>query len=167
LNPQPNSVLVKICATLVTGCGIGLVRKAPGTFGSLPGLALGGILSTQVSSLWLRAGILLAICAVFIFAIAVVEQAWDTHDDQRIVCDEIAGQAVAVAFLPFSWPLLALGFVLFRIFDIWKPGPVGWADESLPGAWGTFLDDIIAGVFAGLILWAVLALGLLPGGQTF
>ena len=166
MSPQPNSVLVKICATLVTGCGIGLVRKAPGTFGSLPGLALGGLLSTQVNSLGLRAAILFVICAVFVFAISVVERAWDTHDDQRIVCDEIAGQAVALAFIPFSWTILVVGFVLFRIFDIWKPGPVGWADESLPGAWGTFLDDIFAGIFAGLILWAALELGLLPGGTA-
>lgn len=146
----------------MTGFGIGLVRKAPGTFGSLPGLLLGVGLATAVESPWLRLGVFVGVCCIFLWAISVVEKAWDSHDDQRVVCDEIAGQALTVAFLPLSWQSLLLGFVLFRIFDIWKPGPVGWADESLPGAWGTFLDDIIAGLFAGAILWVTIAMGLLP-----
>ena len=75
-----------------------------------------------------------------------------THDDQRIVIDEVIGQSIALSFCPPTFLSLILGFTLFRLFDITKPGPIGWADRRLPGAWGTLLDDVMAGIAAAISL---------------
>ena len=85
------------------------------------------------------------------------DHAWGTHDSGRIVIDEVAGYMVTM--LPVAkdhWAPLAIGFVVFRFFDIVKPPPVRWLDENLPGGWGVVLDDIAAGVMGAivmLVLW--------------
>lgn len=143
--------------------GIGRLPKAPGTFGSVPGLAVGALLHTGAemaseSVLMQRTLILaglLAVTLVAYWAIDRTERTLGIHDDGRIVIDEVAGQALTVAlFQPAVWTLL-LGFALFRLFDIWKPGPIGWCDRTLPGALGTLLDDLLAGVCAALVLAGV------------
>jgi len=92
-------------------------------------------------------------------AIAVVisdiaEQALGRHDDPRIVIDEFVGVWTALLFLPRSWPALVLAFILFRIFDVLKPGLVRRSGD-LPGGWGIVMDDVLAGAAANVLLQAI------------
>ncbi len=143
---------------------LGLMPKAPGTFGSLAGIPVGLVFyhygNTLAASWGMKAWPLqlffLALLGVLSWwSIEQTEKFWNTHDDGRIVIDEVLGQAIPLSLLAADWKIVLLSFVLFRFFDIVKPGPIGWADRELPGAWGTLIDDVIAGIFA----WAVLALG--------
>jgi phosphatidylglycerophosphatase A len=130
--------------------GVGLVPVAPGTAGSaaalLPGLAL----------LWLSPWALLAGAGV-VTAIGL----WAVHaaragdDPGWVVIDEVAGQWIALLALPHPSLFGALAaFAAFRLFDITKPGPVGWS-ERLPGAAGVMADDVLAGMLAALLVWAI------------
>ncbi len=138
---------------VATAYPLGYMRYAPGTWGSIPGLVLGGLMYLFSSSLspslymeWLITGLmLLALSLAAFLIIKATEAAWGSHDDKKIVIDEVVGQAIPVAFLPLSFIQFLVCFLLFRLFDILKPGPVGWADRRLGGALGTLLDDIIAG----------------------
>lgn len=143
---------------------LGLSPKAPGTVGSIPGLAVGAFIhhlsfENGEGPRIFASGIcifLLAICTIIaLVSIARTEAKWGTHDDGSIVIDEVVGQAIPVAFLGYSLTQMILAFVLFRFFDIIKPGPIGWADRSLPGAYGTLFDDIIAGFFALTVVWLI------------
>jgi phosphatidylglycerophosphatase A len=83
------------------------------------------------------------------------------HDSPQVVIDEVAGYLTTVLLAPNQPAIWALGFVLFRFFDILKPWPVGWADRRLPGGFGVMADDILAGLYAWLFLR--LALAVAPG----
>ena len=107
-----------------------------------------------------------ALLVLGIWAADLCEPIFGRSDDGRIVVDEVVGQLLALAPLlalgnPTSpWPLVT-GFVLFRVFDIWKPGPVGWAERSIPGGWGVMMDDVLAGLLAAVLLaGAVLWMGI-------
>jgi phosphatidylglycerophosphatase A len=93
-----------------------------------------------------------------LWCIARTEKAWRCHDDKSIVIDEVVGQMAVAIFLPPTMELYIAAFVLFRLFDIWKPGPVGWIDKNLHGAFATLLDDLLAAVFASFILGCYLFL---------
>ncbi len=144
---------------IATFFGAGLLRPAPGTWGSLAALPV-------ALALHMAGGFpLLAVATVIAFglgwwATAQVTVGAGDHDPSWIVIDEVAGMWIALWAV--SWPAWAHGlavtalwpgwvaaFLLFRLFDIWKPGPVGWADRK-GGPLGVMLDDVIAGVFAGL-----------------
>jgi phosphatidylglycerophosphatase A len=132
--------------------GLGRLRPAPGTWGSavvLP-LALGGP--------WLCLAAALLLTALGLWAVASCEEA--REDPGWVVVDEAAGQALALAALPAGAPLWGVlaAFALFRLFDIAKPGPVGWADRQ-EGASGVMLDDLVAGALAGAMLLAFRAAG--------
>jgi len=134
---------------LASGFGTGYARKAPGTFGSLAGLALGAALLTA-GHLPLLFGTLIS-TALGTYAISTLGAA-ATQDPGWIVIDEIAGQMLTLLALSHLSILGALAaFALFRLFDIAKPGPVAWAD-SRHDAWGVMGDDIIAGLLAAACL---------------
>jgi phosphatidylglycerophosphatase A len=78
------------------------------------------------------------------------------HDHPGIVWDEIAGYLLTMAFVEVSWLSVVLGFALFRLFDIWKPWPVSWADRKVSGGLGIMLDDLLAGGIAAILLWSIL-----------
>lgn len=138
------------------GLGAGYAPVAPGTMGSLLGLALGCAL-LRASPVALAAFVLLCgLGGVRLISHATgipVRPRAGVHDDPGwVVLDEIAGQSLALLALPRpSWAGAALAFALFRLFDIVKPGPVGWADRQ-GGAWGIMADDLIAGLAACLIV---------------
>ncbi len=139
---------MNIYRSLASGAGVGYAPKAPGTFGSLLGLALGGLL--------LPAGHLTLLIFTIIVAglgiIAIQKSGSAGSDPGWIVIDEIAGQMLTLLALSHTSFLgLTLGFVLFRLFDIWKPGPVGWAD-AIHNEWGVMGDDLIAGLLALAVL---------------
>ena len=142
---------------IAAGLGTGWAPRAPGTAGSLLGLGLGALLLAQ-SWLLLLAGTVLATGVGFWAIRRATGQAWrggDAHDDPGwVVIDEVAGQMLALLAVPrvgVVWLLAA--FAMFRIFDIAKPGPIGWADRQ-GGVSGIMADDILAGMAAGLVLLA-------------
>ncbi len=158
------TLIDRLAIQLAMVFGIGRLPKAPGTFGSLPGLALGlgvhrlaerlaaGAAWGPAQTMWTL--LLLSACILAsLWIIARAEAALGTHDDQRIVVDEVIGQAAAVAFAPVTVAFYAAGFVLFRVLDIGKPLLIGVIDRRLPGAAGTLLDDVLAGFCAAGLLW--------------
>jgi phosphatidylglycerophosphatase A len=135
---------------IASGFGSGYAPKAPGTAGSLVALMIGaGLLA------WHPLALPLAIIVSIVAGLVSIRPAGGTEDPGWVVIDEFAGQWIAL--LPLAHPSLlglALAFVLFRLFDITKPGPIGWAD-GLHGPIGVMADDVIAGGFAAAILYAV------------
>lgn len=135
-----------------TALGIGFFPIAPGTMGSLPGLLLAYGLSFLG---WGGYLLYVLLCLLGHLAIQRTEAVWGSHDDSRIVLDEVLGQALAVLFVPMTVPNLLLGFLCFRILDIWKPSLIGVIDRDWPGAFGTLYDDILAGACTAVLLWLI------------
>ncbi len=128
------------------GFGTGLSRYAPGTVGSLLGIPAFLLLpyhNIPVYLLWV-----IALFAFGVWCCSATTRYLDTHDHGGIVWDELVGMLIALIAVPASLPYLLLGFLLFRLFDIWKPWPIGWVDKRVHGGFGIMLDDIIAGVMA-------------------
>jgi len=138
------------------GFGAGLLRPAPGTWGSLLGLIIGLAFLQLAYSGWVLAIGAAVVTMLSIHCISSIEAACGVHDAPEIVIDEIAGQWIAMiplALLPFSWLALVLSFVLFRIFDILKPWPIGLLDKKVSGGLGVMVDDLVAGLFAAICLY--------------
>jgi len=133
-----------------TGCFIGNISFAPGTFGSILGLALCFLLS----KIELTVAVVLTILFVF-FAIWMAHEAeiiLKAKDPGCIVIDEIAGMLVTLIGLPFNMISVFAGFLIFRILDIWKPHPIRFLERKLSGGVGIVMDDIVAGVLGNIIL---------------
>jgi len=145
---------------LATWFGAGLLPWAPGTWGSLAALPFGWLL------FWLSGpfGLLAATVVVFVVGLWAAhgyEQALAVKDPGVIVIDEVAGQwltllAAGLAAGSLKPVGVLLAFLLFRVFDVVKPWPVGWADRHLKGAFGIMADDIIAGIYAAAAVYALL-----------
>ena len=138
-------------ATLVaTSCGAGFVPGAPGHSGTLTAVALAWGLS-HVGA-WAYGLVLFVVLAVGTLAAEAWGAATGVPDDQRIVIDEVAGYLGTLMFVPRSWPNLIVGFFLFRLLDVWKPGPIRRADETIGGGVGVMADDLVAGVIGAFIM---------------
>lgn len=134
---------------LATWFGLGKLRPAPGTWGSLGALPFAWVLHSLGGALAL--GIALALlCPLAYWAISDFLKRWPGDDPQEIVIDEVAGQWLVLLFVPPDLLLYLIGFVAFRILDITKPWPASWADGQLSGAMGVFLDDLLAAVYGCL-----------------
>jgi phosphatidylglycerophosphatase A len=134
---------------LAFGFGAGLAPRAPGTFGSAVGIVAAWWL-LELPLVW-RVAVVLAVIAAGVFICGESARRLGRHDDQRIVFDEIAGVLLtSLAVVDKSVFSLALVFVFFRLFDIWKPWPIRDVDHSLKGGLGIMLDDLIAAVFAAV-----------------
>jgi phosphatidylglycerophosphatase A len=128
---------------LAFGFGSGLLPKAPGTYGTLVGVALYLLIAPLSSVLYL-----LIVLLAFLAGVWICQRASDdlgVHDHSGIVWDEIVGYLVGMAFAPSGWLWIALGFVLFRLFDILKPWPIVLIDQRVKGGFGIMLDDLLAG----------------------
>jgi phosphatidylglycerophosphatase A len=144
---------------IATGFGVGLAPVAAGTFGSLAALLPWGW--------WLRALAWPAYLAVVViaFALGTWASSWvvrrgGVDDPGSIVWDEFVGQWLAlwpVGAFVHDWRFVVAGFALFRLFDIWKPWPVRWADRSVHGGFGVMLDDVLAGAMAFVVLQGAIA----------
>jgi phosphatidylglycerophosphatase A len=157
-----------LAAFVATGFGSGLAPVAPGTFGSLVGLALAWLLHAHAGILGSPLGLLMSGLAIGLLGVFVSEpvcRALSAEDPGCVVIDEVAGQIIACAgvalvpatdhgriLLAWAWPWLS-AFVLFRLFDVWKPGPVHRL-QDLPGGWGVVADDVAAGILAGILVAA-------------
>lgn len=161
---------------LATAFGLGYLPKAPGTYGSIFGVAL-SICITWLGALrilsydgathgpdsfwkttWGTSYVALLTTAIItIIGVYVSGKAASyagKEDPQFVVIDEVSGQLFTFYILPFTrlnWKTWLVGFLLFRLFDIWKPYPIRWL-EKLPGGWGIMADDWLAGVYAAIVL---------------
>jgi phosphatidylglycerophosphatase A len=133
--------------------GAGLLPKAPGTWGSIAALPLAYALAYW-GSLEILAGATIVVFAIGVWSSEIASRDMGVSDPSEIVIDEVAGQWLTLLVVPPDLILYACGFILFRLFDIWKPWPISWADQKIKGGMGIMLDDIIAGVYAGVLLWA-------------
>ncbi len=140
----------KIIKFLACGFGSGLAPIAPGTFGTLAGVPI--CLLCLPLPWFLRLLVVLVLMALSIYVAGRAEEIYQKKDDQRIVIDEIIGFQVTMLPVMITTAHLCAGFVLFRIFDILKPFPIDNL-QRLPGGWGVVLDDVGAGIYAGLVLF--------------
>ncbi len=138
---------------VASGGGIGFFPKAPGTWGSLLATVLGAVLLEAGGRWLLAAGVVLATVAGF----WAIPRAAGEADPGWVVIDEVAGMWVAMLPLGRLDPLdILVAFALFRLLDITKPGPVGVLDR-IPGRVGVMGDDLMAGLGAAAVLWALLS----------
>ncbi|WP_428247384.1 phosphatidylglycerophosphatase A family protein [Ferrovibrio sp.] len=136
---------------LATWFGLGKLPKAPGTWGSLGALPFAWVLQSLGGPLALGIGFLV-ICAIAWWSITDFLHRWPGEDPQEIVIDEVAGQWLVLLFVPPDLLLYAIGFVLFRVLDITKPWPASWADGTLSGTAGVFLDDVLAAIYGAIAM---------------
>ncbi len=139
----------------VTLFGAGYLPKAPGTWGSLVSLPI----------IWFLKGLpyefaLLGGCGLLSWYVTcqyLIQYKKESEDPKEVVIDEFLGLWLTLIFLPKTYTCFFLGFVFFRIFDMWKPWPVSWADNikgsAAKTAWGIILDDLMAGAISGIIVW--------------
>ena len=134
---------------LALGFGSGLAPRAPGTAGTLVALPLYYFMAQLPLLHYLMITAVLFIIGVWLCGYTASKLG--VHDHPGIVFDEIVGYLITMIAVPFSWPMLLAGFVLFRFFDAVKPWPISWCDKNLHGGFGIMFDDVLAGL-ASLIL---------------
>lgn len=174
---QPQGVLDYI-SLVITTFGVGYFPIAPGTYGSLVAVGFYAILASTFSAFRystspsspealvaaIHAVILVALVLFILLGIWAASRSLEllgNTDPSEAVVDEVMGQLVVFLFIPFtsSWLLIGMGFLLFRLFDIWKPYPIDDL-QSLPGGIGVCADDLFAGVYAGVCLSIIYAVTL-------
>ena len=144
-----DTILVNIATLWIAGRG----PKAPGTWGSLVAMFLAPFVFLPLPVLY-RIGVLAVIFVLGSLAASRAETVMGQKDPGCVVIDELLGLWVCyLLFAQLSPLLLVAGFVLFRVFDIAKPWPVRASETWLPGGWSVMLDDVFAGVYAGVGLW--------------
>jgi len=153
---QRKLVLARPAGWIALGFGAGLSPLAPGTAGSLAAL-LPWLLLRELAWPYYLLALLLAF-GLGVWACGWLVRTLRIDDPSAAVFDEFVGQWLAL--LPLQWLVggwwwILCGFILFRIFDVWKPWPVSWADARVEGGLGVMLDDVIAGVYAALLLGAM------------
>ena len=152
MNKVPASSFKNPIHFLAIGLGSGAAPKAPGTFGTMMAVLLYWPLSQL--PLFYYCAVVLVAALVGIYICDKTSKDWQVHDHGGIVWDEFVGYWITMIAIPVTWYWALLGFVLFRLFDIWKPWPISWLDKKVQGGFGIMVDDVIAGVFAWIVLFA-------------
>jgi phosphatidylglycerophosphatase A len=135
---------------IASGCYAGYLPKAPGTWGSLVGLVLFFLLSSLTVPVYIA-----VVAGLFVLGSLVAgeaEKILDSRDPGTVVIDEIVGMLITMIAVPVTPFTMAVGFALFRIFDIAKPFPVNFFDQRFHGGPGIMLDDVVAGLYSLVIL---------------
>lgn len=130
--------------------GVGLAKKAPGTWGTLVTLPLA--IGLNWLGQWWIMGAVAILTPVAIIACEIYENQVGGHDHPEIVIDEVIGFLIAMTWLPITWQACTIGFLIFRLLDIWKPFPIGYLDRKIPGGVGVVADDIVAGIVTNIVL---------------
>ncbi len=151
--PQNSKVKIQVAAQVATFFGSGLVKKAPGTVGTLAALPLVYFVSLPGPLFYMA-------FVIFLFPIGLwaaenYEQLCGRHDAKEIVIDEVLGILITLTWLPMTWQAVLLGFVLFRVLDILKPFPIGLIDKKVQGGLGVIADDVVAGIIANIALQVI------------
>lgn len=139
---------------LALGFGSGLAPRAPGTAGTLVAIPLYLLCANLPQVYYLT--VLVVSFVLGVFLCGRTARALGVHDHPGIVWDEVVGYLATMTFVPSGWLWVALGFVSFRLFDIWKPWPIRVLDRRVHGGLGIMLDDLLAGVAAAAVLQVVL-----------
>ncbi len=135
------------------GFGSGLAKKAPGTFGTLVGLPLFWLISIYSAPVQLT--IISALFLIGIYFCDVTGKALGVVDHGGIVWDEIVAMMLVLTFTPNQWQWWLTSFLLFRLFDIWKPYPIRQCDEKLKNGFGVMFDDLLAAIYAIFCIEAI------------
>jgi phosphatidylglycerophosphatase A len=154
--PIPKRLLRDPGHLLSFGLGSGLSPYAPGTAGTAAAIPFYLLLSTLHPITYLLATLLSVVLGVYLCG--RTSKALGVHDHAAIVWDEFAGFFITMLFAPVSLTTVVLGFCLFRLFDITKPWPASVIDSRIKGGLGVMLDDVIAGIYAMLVLQLYLRL---------
>ena len=148
---------------LATGFGVGYSPVAPGTLGTLVAIPIYYFLSENHSPLYE-----ITLIGFFFLSVWISENAetfFGKKDDPKIVIDEVMGFLITMLWVPKTTGFIMIGFFLFRFFDILKPFPIRRLERRLKGGWGVVLDDVMAGVYAHIILQIISYFTLSPGGR--
>jgi len=138
----------RLAILLATWGGVGFSPFAPGTMGTLAAIPIFFLLS--LLPWWLYILCVLGIGILACWAAGEAERIFGEKDPHRVVIDEAVGFFVTMAALPVTWTYLIAGFCLFRVFDIVKPPPIRLVEKKVPGGYGVVLDDVLAGIYAGI-----------------
>ncbi len=141
---------------LGTALGSGYAPFAPGTAGSLLALMLFWFLPMPTAY---RLACIALLFFAGVWSAGLIERE-QGKDPQIVVIDELVGQWIALLFIPHQWAWFGASFLLFRLFDIFKPWPV-YQSQNLPGGWGIMIDDVLAGIYANLFIQLILISGFL------
>ncbi len=139
---------------LATWFGSGLLIPGPGTWGTIGGLVFG------IPLLYATNGTIVFFTALILFILGLwatrkLEEKTGEHDQSFIVIDEVVAILLIIAVTGTNPVLVLGGFLLFRLFDIWKPWPIRWADRKIGGAWGVMIDDLLAAFFTILVYYII------------
>ena len=143
---------------VAVGFGSGLIRPAPGTWGSIAALGIASLFHEAGVGVLLLLIIIAITTVIGTYVIDHIERETGIHDAPEIVIDEFAGQWLTL--LPIFYGLASAekifaAFFLFRMFDIWKPYPISWLDRKVSGGFGVMVDDLVAGIYALICLEAI------------
>ncbi len=140
----------------VTGFGAGLIPYAPGTAGTLVAIPIYLFIAPLSPAIY--AGVVILLFALGVAMCRQAERQFAIYDHPAVVWDEIVGYLVTMFLVPVHWVWVVVGFGLFRLFDIWKPFPIRALEHRVRGGLGTMLDDVVAGLYAWLVLQGSLLL---------
>ena len=133
--------------------GIGFIPFASGTFGSLAGLIIGYVLNLINYNLFFIIIPMLFILGVI--ASNTYQKQTGEKDSSVIVIDEVVGQLIAMMFVMDDYVLVFISFIIFRLFDIYKPWPASYADKKMTGGFGVMLDDVFAGIYTSIFIFLI------------
>lgn len=160
---ENKAIFSDVRLNLAFGFGSGLSPIVPGTVGTAVSLPL--LLVMAYFGFWVHVVLTLLSIPLGIYLCGYACEKLGVHDHKGIVWDEFSGFWITMVAVPiwsdgtFNWLLLAIGFVLFRFFDMVKPWPISWVDKKVDGGVGVMLDDVIAGITACLVLHGLLYFG--------
>ncbi|MDX1736674.1 MAG: phosphatidylglycerophosphatase A [Alphaproteobacteria bacterium] len=139
---------------LATWFGSGFLKPAPGTWGTLAALPFAAFIHLYLGPIAL---VILSFVVYLVggWAAGQYSMRTESHDASEIVIDEVAGVFLTLSLAPMTPLYLVTGFLLFRVFDILKPFPIGYVDKNVKGGKGIMLDDMVAGAYAGACLFAI------------
>ncbi|MFW0097213.1 MAG: phosphatidylglycerophosphatase A [Coxiella endosymbiont of Haemaphysalis qinghaiensis] len=149
-NNVPQSIWANPIEFIACGFGVGAIPCIPGTCGTM----LGVLFYLFLSQFSLLTYSIIAL-VLFIFGVIICDitnRHFGTFDHPAIVWDEIVGFLFVMITIPKIWYFILTGFILFRIFDIWKPWPINWLEKNIGGGFGVMIDDIMAVLYAWVIL---------------
>ena len=146
-------MIKKLLVLIATFFHIGKVSKAPGTVATLATIPLWWAMAGAGPIIYMI--LVLLLLPLGIMAAQAYESTTDVHDSKEIVIDEVVGFLITMTWLPMTWESLVLGFVIFRVLDIFKPWPISVLDKNVKGGVGVMIDDIAAGIIGSLILQTI------------
>lgn len=155
--PNLKLLLAHAAHFLALGAGTGLAKKAPGTFGTLLGLPLFFLIAPL--EFYVQIIIISVLFLIGIYCCDKTGKALGVADHGSIVWDEIVAMMLVLTFTPMQWKWWLAAFLLFRLFDIWKPVPIRQCDAKIKGGLGVMLDDLLAAIYAiiclKVLLWLI------------